>query len=98
LRDTHPQFEAAGLTVVAIAPHDADDTAKFLRSNSYPFAVLPDPDGAVFKAYDVTSRLLSLGQQPAAFVVGPDGKIVFDAVGGQQWDLVDPTTLLAAAR
>lgn len=97
MRDKHSQFAAAGLTIVAIAPHDAADTAKHVAANPYPFVVLPDADGAIFKAYDVTSRMMSLGQQPAAFVVGSDGLVRFDAVGAQQWDLVKPDALLAAA-
>ena len=63
-------------------------------TNEYPFVVLPDTDGAVFEAYDVTSRMMSLGQQPALFVVGKDGTVKFDAIGDQQWDLVGPDKLL----
>ena len=81
--------------MVAIAPHSLDDTRKHLSTNTYPFLVLPDPEGSVFDSYDVTSRMISLGQQPAAFIVGTDGKISFDAVGAQQWDLVSADELIA---
>ncbi len=83
---------------MAIAPHSHDELVKHLKTNSYPFTLLADPDGEVFAAYDVTSRLASLGQQPALFIVDTTGVVRFDAIGNQQWDLVGPdklTTLLA---
>lgn len=55
--------------------------------------MLADPDGEVFKAYDVTSRMMSLGQQPAMFIVDSKGIVRFDAIGDQQWDLVSPKQL-----
>ena len=78
---------------MAIAPHSHDELVKHLKTNNYPFTVLADPDGDVFKAYDVTSRMASLGQQPAMFIVDTKGLVAFDAVGGQQWDLVSPKQL-----
>lgn len=80
--------------IVAIAPHSVEDTKKFLKTNHYPFPVLPDPDGNVFDAFDVTKRLVSLGQQPALFIVKTDGTVSFDAIGSQQWDLVGPDELI----
>ena len=75
---------------MAVVPDDAAGIAKHLKSNTYPFSFVADPDGKVFEAYDVTSRMLSLGQQPALFIVGTDGLVKFDAIGKQQWDLVSP--------
>jgi peroxiredoxin len=94
LRGAHDKIAATGATVVAIAPHSLDDTRKHLKTNTYPFTVLADPDGTTFDTYDVTSRLISLGQQPALFVIGTDGLVSFDAVGNQQWDLVGPDKLV----
>ncbi len=98
MRDTHDRIVATGATLVAIAPHSVDDARSHLKTNTYPFAILPDPDGTVFNAYDVTSRLASLGQQPAVFIVGTDGYVVYDAVGSQQWDLVGPDKIISLLR
>jgi peroxiredoxin len=95
LRETHQQLTAGGAQIVAIAPDDIDGLKKHLATNAYPFTVLADKDGSVFDAYDVTSRMISLGQQPGLFVVGKDGKVAFDAIGNQQWDLVRPDALAA---
>jgi peroxiredoxin len=93
LRDTRTQFAELGAQIVAIAPHSNDEVVKHLKSNSYPFTVLGDPDGNVFTDYDVTSRMISLGQQPALFIVDTKGIVRFDAIGSQQWDLIGPDRL-----
>ena len=50
-----------------------------------PYAILSDSDHAVFDAYDVASRAMSLGQRPALFVIDRAGIVRFDTVGTQQW-------------
>jgi peroxiredoxin len=94
LRKSFAKITATGASIVAIAPHSVEDTVKFLKTNEYPFPLLPDTDGKVFDAYDVTKRLVSLGQQPALFIVKADGTVSFDAIGSQQWDLVGPDELV----
>ena len=79
---------------MAIGPHTAEEVAKHLREHPTPFALLPDPQGTVFDAYDVPSRLISLGQQPATFVIDREGVIRFDAVGAQQWNIPSNATVL----
>ncbi len=93
MRDAHPDLASTGAQIVAIAPHSNDEVIKHLKTNAYPFTVLGDPDGVVFDAYDVTSRLASLGQQPALFIVDREGIVRFDAIGAQQWDLIGPKEL-----
>jgi peroxiredoxin len=95
LREAHETLLAAGGQIVAIAPDSVDSLKKHLAKNTYPFEVVADTDGKVFDAYDVTSRLISLGQQPALFVVDMDGTVRFDAVGNQQWDLISPKEIAA---
>lgn len=81
--------------MVAIAPDDAAGVARFVRENEYPFSLLPDEDHAVFDAYDVVSKLSSLGQRPAVFVVDGDGIVRFDAIGKQQWEIPPTDEVLA---
>ena len=71
-----------------------EELTAYLAKNSYPFTLVADETGAVFDAYDVTSRMMSLGQQPACFIVDTDGIVRFDAIGAQQWDLVGPEKLI----
>jgi peroxiredoxin len=90
LREANDQILAAGGQVVAIAPDSIAAMQKHLKTNDYPFTVVADTDGKIFDAYDVTSRLIALGQQPAMFIVDTQGVVRFDAVGKSQWDLISP--------
>jgi peroxiredoxin len=87
LRADIDRFDQAGATVLAIAPDTLDAVARFVRDNGYPFAILADTDHVVFDAYDVASKLMSLGQRPAVFVVDRGGIVRFDSVGVQQWQI-----------
>ena len=87
MRDDIQRFRDVGATVVAIAPDDADGVARFVRDKAYPYPLLPDADHTVFDAYDVVSKLTSLGQRPALFVIDRDGVVRFDSIGVQQWEI-----------
>jgi peroxiredoxin Q/BCP len=87
LRDDIAKFDAAGATVVTIAPDSAEGVARFVQGNEYPFALLADKDHSVFDAYDVISTMMSLGQRPALFVLDKDGVVRFDSIGTQQWQI-----------
>ena len=80
--------------MVAIAPDTTEGVAKFVRDNAYPFPLLADSTHAVFDAYDVASRMMSLGQRPAVFLIGRDGVVRYDAVGTQQWQIPTNDTVL----
>jgi peroxiredoxin len=95
LRADIERFTAAGARVVAIAPDTADGVARFVRDNAYPFSLLPDETHEVFDAYDVVSRMTSLGQRPAVFVVDGDGTVRFDSIGRQQWEIPTNDAVLA---
>jgi peroxiredoxin len=96
LREDIDRFRDRGARVVAIAPDDAAGVAAFLRDRPVPFPILADPDHRVFDAYDVISRMMSLGQRPAVFVIARSGTVVFDSVGTQQWQIPSDDTVLAA--
>jgi peroxiredoxin Q/BCP len=95
LREDIDRFRDAGASVVAIAPDDAAGVARFVRDQDYPFPLLADEDHAVFDAYDVASKLMSLGQRPALFVVDGSGIVRFDNVGTQQWEIPSNDEVLA---
>ena len=94
MRDDIDRFTEAGAQVVAIAPDSLDGVARFVRDRPFPFPLVADTDHAVFDAYDVVSRLMSLGQRPAVFVVDRDGTVAFDSIGIQQWEIASNDTVL----
>jgi peroxiredoxin len=95
LRQDIEEFRSRGAQVVAIAPEQAEDVIKFTRENPFPFPLLPDPSHATFDAYDVASRLMSLGQRPAVFIVDRGGQVVYDSIGSQQWQIPSNRDVLA---
>jgi peroxiredoxin Q/BCP len=97
LRKDIDRFTGSGANVVAVAPDSPEGVARFVREQDYPFPLLADTDHAVFDAYDVASRLSSLGQRPAVFVVDREGIVRFDSIGTQQWQIPSNDTVLAEA-
>lgn len=80
---------------MAIAPDTVEGVERFVRDTGYPFPLLADTDHAVFDAYDVVSKLSSLGQRPAVFVVDHSGVVRFDSIGTQQWEIPSNDNVLA---
>ena len=89
------RFRQLGASVVAIAPDTTEGVRRFVRDSDYPFSLLADADHAVFDAYDVVSRLSSLGQRPALFIVDQTGVVRFDSIGTQQWEIPSNDSVLA---
>lgn len=81
--------------MIAVAPDTLEGVARFVRDDPYPFPLLADADHSVFDAYDVESKLRSLGQRPAVFVIDRDGIVRFDAIGAQQWQIPTNDEVLA---
>jgi peroxiredoxin len=87
LRDDHERFTALGAEVLAISAESPARSEAYLRSHPFPYPTLVDEDHVVFDAYDVTSRLISLGQRPALFVIDAEGVVRFEEVGAQQYNI-----------
>jgi peroxiredoxin len=87
LRDDYDKFGELGAEVLAIAPETQGSAERYLKANPMPYPLLVDEDHAVFDRYDVASKLASLGQRPALFVVDADGLVRFNEVGTQQWQI-----------
>ena len=87
MRDDYERFTALGAEVLAISAESPERSAAYLRSQPLPYPTLVDADHEVFDAYDVTSRLISLGQRPALFVIDAHGVVRFEEVGAQQYNI-----------
>lgn len=87
MRDDYERFTAVGAEVLAISAESPERSESYLRSHPLPYPTLVDADHQVFDAYDVTSRLISLGQRPALFVIDAEGVVRFEEVGAQQYNI-----------
>ena len=87
MRDDYERFTALGAEVLAISAESPERSEAYLRSHPLPYPTLVDAEHEVFDAYDVTSRMMSLGQRPALFVLDADGIVRFEEVGAQQYNI-----------
>ena len=87
MREDYERFTAIGAEVLAISAESPERSEAYLRSHPLPYPTLVDADHQVFDAYDVTSRLMSLGQRPALFVIDAEGVVRFEEVGAQQYNI-----------
>jgi thioredoxin-dependent peroxiredoxin len=87
LRDDYDRFTGLGAEVIAISAESLRAAEAYTKSHPLLYPMVVDADHSVFDAYDVTSRMISLGQRPALFVVDADGMVRFEEVGAQQWNI-----------
>jgi thioredoxin-dependent peroxiredoxin len=73
-RDVFDQFVAAGVMIFGVSRDPAPSHEAFLKKYALPFPLVPDPSGAVQKAYRVPSLFPGIAAR-VTFLVGPDGKI-----------------------
>jgi thioredoxin-dependent peroxiredoxin len=94
LRDDYEKFTDLNAEVLAISAESVPAAQAFLKSNPMPYPCVVDADHAVFDTYDVTSKLMALGQRPGLFVIDEEGKVLFDNVGNQQFNIPDNAKVL----
>lgn len=87
-----------GARILAIAPDDLSSARAYATRNPVPFPLLADEDHGVFDRYDVASRLISLGQRPAVFVIDGDGIVRYNQIGVQQWQIPPDEEILGVLR
>lgn len=63
-----------------------------------PFPCLVDPEHSVYNQYEVRSKLLSLGQRPALFIIDREGVVRYAYLGWQQWEIPRNETVLEMCR
>jgi len=79
----YPQFDAGELEIVVINTAESEDTVfEFLAAVAPDLNPLMDRDGLV------TERWQPRGL-PATFLVDPDGRLQYLALGGRPWDAPD---------
>jgi peroxiredoxin Q/BCP len=81
VRDHHPDYEAAGATVLGISPDPVKAVKKFHDKQGLNFTLLADSDHSVAEEYGVWVEKSMYGKtywgaQRATFVIGPDGTVV----------------------
>lgn len=96
MRERYGDIRGKGIELLALAPGSLDQTGEFAAAHEIPFPLLADPDLDVYGAYQVESRLRSLGQRPALYAIDRDGLVRYAFLGSQQWQLGDIDEALTA--
>jgi peroxiredoxin Q/BCP len=79
-RDSLPEFDAAGYTVLGISPDSPGKLAKFRAAEGLTFPLLSDPDKSVHTAYGAYGRKMLYGKAMtgvirSTFVVDEHGRV-----------------------
>jgi len=82
LRDSFPQLQAKGVTVIGVSLDSVDALVKFRNENQLPFTLLSDPERMVAEAFGVPSLPTGLDKRQAFLI--HDGTVV--------WRQLDATT------
>ena len=98
MTDEYSVFQDAGAEVVAVAMATQETARDYFESHGHPFACVIDPEHAVFDQYEVKSKLLSLGQRPALFVIDREGVVRYAYLGWQQWEIPPNADVLDVCR
>ena len=96
MRERYDEIRGQGIELLALAPGSLDQTGAFAAAHALPFPLLADPQLAVYRTYQVESRLRSLGQRPALYAIDRNGVVRYAFLGSQQWQLGDIDEALAA--
>jgi len=80
--------------VVAIASDSLQNAQDAVQRLRIPFPCLVDENHLVYDRYDVQSKLISLGQRPALFIVDMDGIVQYAHLGTQQWHIPETAQVL----
>lgn len=79
-RDNHKPFSRKGAVILGVSPDSAKSHEGFKAKHSLPFALIPDEDKTLCKAYGVWKEKSMYGRkymgvERSTFVIGPDGRI-----------------------
>jgi len=94
----HQEFLDGGAVVLAIVRDTSENARAYFTDNAIPFPFLVDADNTVYEQYEVKSKLLSLGQRPALFVIDREGVVQFANLGWQQWEIPGNDEVLGVCR
>ncbi len=91
-------FQDAGAEIVALVTGTQEAARDYFESHGHPFPCVVDPEHTVYDQYEVSSKLLSLGQRPALFIVDRQGIVRYAYLGWQQWEIPPNHEVLEVCR
>ncbi len=98
MTEQYQEFRDAGAEIIALVKDSQAAAHAYFEEHGVPFPCLVDPENRVYHQYEVKSKLLSLGQRPALFVVDKEGIVRYAYLGSQQWEIPSNEEVLAICK
>jgi peroxiredoxin len=101
LTAVYDQIQATGAQLWAIAPQDQARNQELRERRALPFPILADADLAVIRAWGLFNALdekQRLIPYPAAYLVGPDGRVLWRHLSFETRDRPTPMAIVAVLR
>jgi peroxiredoxin len=94
LEESSEKFRALGARIVAVSSDRPEVEQQTVERHQLTFPVVSDPDRQVIDAYDVIYNETEGHAEPAAFVIGPQGTIVYESLSSGPLGRPTPDDLL----
>lgn len=78
MADLHHEFSSDGLQIVAISDEDPETVRQYLEQNPYPFQILIDEEGTLFRQLGITGI-------PASLILDQQRRVAFAHTGALNW-------------
>lgn len=78
MADLHHEFSSSGLQILAISNEDPETVRQYLEQNPYPFRILIDEEGTLFRKLGITGI-------PASFILDQQRRVAFAHTGARDW-------------
>lgn len=88
------KFEEKGVKIIAVAVQSKDDAATSMQKSRAQYPILADAEHAMAESYGVYD-IFSDGKAAASvFIIGQDGRIIWDHIATHVADRVPSATIL----
>ena len=94
----YQEFLQAGAEVITLVNDTEEQALAYFKEHRVPFSCLVDPEHTVYDQYEVRSKLLSLGQRPALFIIDREGIVRYAYLGWEQWEIPSNAEVLEVCR
>ncbi len=98
MTEQYQEFRDAGAEVIALVKDTQEAAHAYFEEHGIPLPCLVNPGHRVYDQYEVMSKLLSLGQRPALFVIDLEGIVRYAYLGSQQWEIPSNKEVLGVCR
>jgi len=76
-RDRFAEFKELNVQVIGVSPDSLEDHLSFKEKNNFPFMLVSDPEKKLFKAYEMTMKLLFNAPGRGVVLLSQNGEMLY---------------------